>query len=178
MTLYLEWPFLRAILCSAAILTSLTSRVPAGEGDEDGNDGQATYVSSGQRITPTAAPRAVLQPLNPGLPDFPDFVSSGGVSSVVSPDQKTLLVLTSGHNQLNDKNGAKVSADSEEYVFIYDISAGTAAQQQVLKVPNTFVGIAFNSNGQAFYVGGGTDANIHTFARQGDGSWAETGTQM
>lgn len=90
----------------------------AGEDDEGDHDGQATYVSSGQRITPTAAPQAVLQPLNPGLPDFPDFVSSGGVSSVVSPDQKTLLVLTSGHNQLNDKNGAKVSADSQEYVFV------------------------------------------------------------
>src|SRR6266436_428185 len=113
MTLYLERPFLRAILCTAAILTLLTSHVPAGEGDEDDNDGQATYVSSGQRITPTAAPRAVLQPLNPGLPDSPDFVSSGGVSSIVSPDQKTLLVLTSGHNQLNDKSGVKVSADSQ-----------------------------------------------------------------
>jgi YVTN family beta-propeller protein len=178
MTLYLERPFLRAILCTAAILTSLTSHVPAGEGDEEDNDGQATYVSSGQRITPTAAPRAVLQPLNPGLPDSPDFVSSGGVSSIVSPDQKTLLVLTSGHNQLNDKSGVKVSADSQEYVFVYDIGAGTAAQKQVLKVPNTFVGIAFNPNGQAFYVGGGKDDNIHSFALQGDGSWAETGTPI
>ncbi|MBV8377200.1 MAG: phosphoesterase, partial [Verrucomicrobia bacterium] len=139
------------------------------------NDGNAMYVSSGQRITPTAAPRAVLQPLNPGLGDFPNFVSSGGVSSIVSPDQKTLLVLTSGHNQLNDENGTMVSADSQEYVFIYDISAGTPVQKQVLKVPNTFVGIAFNPNGQAFYVGGGKDDNIHTFALQGDGSCAETG---
>ena len=178
MTLYLERTLLRAILCAAAILTSLTSHVPAREDDEDDNDGQATYVSSGQRITPTAAPRAALQPLNPGLPDFPNFVSSGGVSSVVSPDQKTLLVLTSGHNQLNDKNGVNVSADSQEYVFVYDISAGTAAQKQVLEVPNTFVGIAFNPNGQAFYVGGGKDDNIHTFALQGDGSWAETGTPI
>jgi hypothetical protein len=80
MTLYLERTFLRTILCTAAILSSLTLHVPAGEDDEDDNNGQATYVSNGQRITPTAAPRAVLQPLNPGLPDFPDFVSSGGVS--------------------------------------------------------------------------------------------------
>lgn len=64
------------------------------------------------------------------------------------------------------------------FVFVYDISAGTAAQKQVLKVPNTFVGIAFNPNGQAFYVGGGKDDNIHTFALQGDGSWAETETPI
>lgn len=158
---------LRAIFGTAVMLTWLTSHVA----------GQATYVSSGQQITPTAAPGAVLQPLNPGLADFPNFVSSGGVSSVVSPDQKTLLVLTSGYNRLDNQSGVFVSADSQEYVFVYDISAGTPVQKQVLIVPNTFVGIVFNPNGQAFYVGGGKDDNIHTFVLQG-GNWAESGTPI
>jgi hypothetical protein len=126
MIFYLGKPFLHVVSFGATMLAFLAPYVFAGDDDDEDQD-QAVYASSGQRITPTAAPRAVLQPLNPGLPDFPDFVSSGGVSSVVSSDQKTLLVLTSGHNQLNDKNGAKVSADSQEYVFVYDISAGTAA---------------------------------------------------
>jgi YVTN family beta-propeller protein len=165
-------PFFCTLLCTGALLASLQLHALAEDENDEDHD-QAIYASSGQKITPTAAPRSILQPLNPGLPDFPDFVASGGVSSVVSPDQKTLLVLTSGHNLLSNKNGNGVKADSEEYVFVYDISSGTPVEKQVLKVPNTFAGIAFNPNGQRFYAGGGVDDTIHTFTLQSDGSWAE-----
>src|SRR6516165_10314415 len=105
-------PFFCTLLCTGALLASLQLHALAEDENDEDHD-QAIYASSGQKITPTAAPRSILQPLNPGLPDFPDFVASGGVSSVVSPDQKTLLVLTSGYNLLSDKNGNGVSADSE-----------------------------------------------------------------
>ncbi|MGA8657816.1 MAG: YncE family protein [Chthoniobacterales bacterium] len=164
--------FFCTLLCSGAVLASPQLHALADDENDEDRD-QALYVSSGQKITPTAAPRSILQPLNPGLPDIPDFVASGGVSSVVSPDQKTLLILTSGYNLLSDKNGKGVSADSEEYVFVYDISSGTPVKKQVLKVRNTFVGIAFNPNGQRFYVGGGVDDTVHTFTLQSDGTWAE-----
>jgi DNA-binding beta-propeller fold protein YncE len=45
-------------------------------------------------------------------------------------------------------------------------------KQQVLTVPNTFNGVAWNPNGQAFYVSGGRDDNVHFYARVG-GVWAE-----
>src|SRR5260370_739040 len=84
-------PFFSTLLCSGALLASLQLHALADDEDDADHD-QAVYVSSGQKITPTAAPRSILQPLNPGLPDLPDFVASGGISSVVSPDQKTLLI--------------------------------------------------------------------------------------
>lgn len=37
-------------------------------------------------ITPLAAKRTVLPPLNPEFPTLPDFIGSMGVSSAVSPN--------------------------------------------------------------------------------------------
>ena len=62
-------------------------------------------LPDGQSITPTAAPGAIFSSLNPGLTDYPDFTAGQAVTSVVSPDGTTLLVLTSGYNQNNDVNG-------------------------------------------------------------------------
>jgi DNA-binding beta-propeller fold protein YncE len=139
----------------------------------DTGDEQATYLSSGQKITPTAAPRAALQFLNPHLASFPDFICSGGISSAVSPDGKTLLVLVSGYNKVNDSNGK--TTITSEYVFVYDISMGKPTEKQVLSLPNTYAGIAFSPSGDAFYVSGGRDDNIHQFDLQADGTWTETG---
>jgi len=84
MTLYLERPFLRAIFCSATILTLLASHVPAGEDDDDDNHGHATsgtQLATGQYITPTVIAGSVQQPLNPGLPAYPNFVAGEAVKS-------------------------------------------------------------------------------------------------
>jgi hypothetical protein len=80
-------------------------------------------LPTGMWITPTAAKGTVLQPLNPGLPTFPDFAASMGVSTAVSPDGNTLLVLTSGYNQNYNASGNTEAATSNEYLFVYDISA-------------------------------------------------------
>ncbi len=45
-------------------------------------------------------------------------------------------------------------------------------KKQALPVPNTFNGIAWHPNGNAFYVSGGRDDNVHVFVRAGD-AWAE-----
>ncbi|HXM29969.1 MAG TPA: hypothetical protein VN957_28350 [Chthoniobacterales bacterium] len=71
-----------------------------------------------------------------------------------------------------------VPADSTQYIFVFDASTGKPVKKQVIRVPNTFAGIAFNPNGSSFYVGGGSDDNIHTYGIQGDGSWAEAGTPI
>ena len=39
---------------------------------------------------------------------------------------------------------------SEEYVFVYDISEQQPRKTQVLKVPDTFAGIAFFADGSSF----------------------------
>src|SRR5262249_20121448 len=47
-------------------------------------------------------------------------------------------------------------------------------KRQVLQVPNTFNGIAWHPGGQAFYVTGGVDDNVHVFAWQA-GAWRDEG---
>jgi hypothetical protein len=55
-------------------------------------------LPTGDRLTPLVAPGAQLEYLNPELRKFPHFVAGGAMSMLLSPDQKTLLVLTSGYN--------------------------------------------------------------------------------
>jgi YVTN family beta-propeller protein len=175
MTAQRKFPLFSKMFFSAAIFASLASFTVARAHDNDDDNPQSTFVSSGQKITPTAAPGASFELLNPGLADFPNFIPSGALSTAVSPDQHTLLVLISGHNVLYNAASKVVPDDSGQYIFVFDVSAGKPAKKQVLKVPNTFAGIAFNPNGNSFYVGGGSDDNIHTYGIQGDGSWAEVG---
>lgn len=168
-------PLFSKMFFGAAIVASLASFTVARAQDDDDDNPQSTFVSSGQKITPTAAPGASFELLNPGLADFPNFVASGALSSTLSPDQHTLLVLISGHNRLDNSTSQVVATDSEQYIFVFDVSTGKPVKKQVLKVPNTFAGIAFNPSGNSFYVGGGSDDSVHTYGIQGDGSWAEVG---
>jgi YVTN family beta-propeller protein len=134
-------------------------------------------LPSGQIITPLAPDGAVFSELNPGLKDFPSYTVGQAIKTVVSPDGNTLLVLTSGYNRLNNAQGNRVAADSNEYVFIFDLPHGNLKQLQVLQVPNTFFGLAFAPDGNRFYVSGGGDDDVHVFAKTG-GVWAESGTPV
>jgi hypothetical protein len=88
---------------------------------------QGQLLPTGMRITERAAKGATMTPLNPGLAEFPNFVASMGVSSRVSPDGKTLPVVTAGYNQNYDSGGNTIADASNEYVFVYDISQQTDA---------------------------------------------------
>ncbi len=136
-----------------------------------------TRLAQGQSITPTAAPGSTFQPLNPGLAAFPDFLAGYATDAKLSPDGRTLLVMTGGYNKLLDKSDNYIQADSNDYVFVYDVSRGTPRQTQVVQVPNTFNGIAFAPDGEHFYVTGGVDDDIHSYARTA-GTWAETSTPI
>src|SRR5579871_6038180 len=87
----------------------------------DADDGK-TRIPTGQFITPLAAPGATFQQLNPHLKDFPAYTVGQAMSEALSPDGKTLLILTSGYNRLNDAEGKQSPQDSNEYVFVYDVS--------------------------------------------------------
>ena len=135
----------------------------------------------GQRITPLAPPGATFEGLQPGLQPLPAGYEVGqAVTSVVSPDKRTLLVLTSGFNIVIGTNGSK---NTNEYVFVYDISTNTPIKKQVLTVPNSYNGLVFDPVADAFYVSGGIGDgaggadNVHVFVRDsGSGSWAEQTT--
>jgi len=157
----------RAALIGAISLSSLSMIAPMAA------SAQGTFLPSGQYVTPNAVPNAIFQALNPGIQAVPWFVAGGAVSTALSPDGRTLAVLTTGYNSVSIPG----SSISNEYIFIYNVSAGVPAQAQVLTLPNTFVGIIFSTDGSTLYVGGGQDDNIHTFKIKA-GLWTEFGTPI
>ena len=141
-----------------------------------------TLPNLGQQITPLAPPNSRFEPMNPDLADNPAWLAGQAVTTVVSPDGKTLLVLTSGYNRVNNTDGTRFKwSDSKEYVFIYDISKHMPVKKQVMQVPNTYNGIVFDPSGTAFYVSGGmgdfpfdkAGDNVHVITLGTDGIWVE-----
>jgi DNA-binding beta-propeller fold protein YncE len=131
-------------------------------------------LPTGLAITPEA-PRGVSYfPLDPHLRQFPSFVAGQPVTIAPSPDGKTLLVLTSGYNRNNGPDGRRVRSASNEYIFVYSVAHDSPRQSQVLQVPDTFDGIVWNPAGNAFYVSGGVDDDVHIFTRRA-GRWHESG---
>ncbi len=137
----------------------------------------ASLMPSGQIITPTAAAGAVFQPLNPGLPSHPDYLAGQAISIAISPDRRTLLVLTSGYNTLRTATGAKDMDASSEFVFVYDIAGHAPALRQVLPLPTAYAGIAFSPDGQRFYVGSGGGDAVYRYALAG-GRWSQAGAPI
>jgi len=133
---------------------------------------QQAIPNSGQRITPLAPMGASFEPLNPALPDNPQYLAGQAVTSIVSPDGKTLLVLTSGFNRVRGAQGNMIPDESTEFVFVYDISLQKPVQKQVVRVANTYTGIVFDPSGTAFYVTGGVDDNVHAYSFE-NGAWTE-----
>ena len=77
-----------------------------------------------QQITPLAPYDSTFEPLVPGaaiLPAYPDWQVGQAVSSVVSPDGNTLLILTSGFNRiyqpLGTRDGGYINGDNTAYAI-------------------------------------------------------------
>jgi DNA-binding beta-propeller fold protein YncE len=121
----------------------------------------------GQSITPLAPTGSNFQfldtgmkvsdPINPLVPPV-EWMAGQAVSTAISPDGNTLLILTSGYNRVfQGKFPLFDTALSNEYVFIYDISNHTPVFQQSVQIPNAYHGIAWDpiAANHAFYVSGG-----------------------
>ncbi len=127
-----------------------------------------TYVPTGAAITPTATPGALFQPLNPDLPNLPDYVVGQASGLAISPDGRTLAILTSGFNRNRDDKGKVILSGSSEFVFLYDISGDQPRKLQALSLPNAFIGLAWAPDGQHLYASGGVNDAVAVFARDGD----------
>lgn len=139
--------------------------------------GQSEPLPTGMSITPTAAKGTWYQPLNPDLPERPSFTVDHPITTLLSPDGGTLLILTSGFNRNLDAKGHAILDQSSEYVFVYDVHDAAPQKRQVLRIPNTYVGIAWAHDGQRFYVSGGSNDNVRVYA-QADGRWAQSGSPI
>jgi len=140
----------------------------------------AQVLPTGATITPGAAPGSVFQPLKVVLPDYPNYSPDGAETTAVSPDGNTLLILTSGYNSNFDLSGNYQSQDSGEYIFVFDISnPQTPVQKQVVILQNgkAFDGVAWSPDGSKFYIAGGADDVVHTFALR-NGLWMEVGSPI
>jgi YVTN family beta-propeller protein len=150
--------------------------LPALAQDRDDDLNKGEFIPTGVHITPSAAPGSIFQPLNPGLSFDPSFTVGQAVTTALSPDGTTLLILTSGYNSQNFTSGSNAGstnpAESNEYVFVYSVSGSKPLFQQVLQIPNAFDGLVWGPGGQEFYVSGGTDDDVHVFVK-GASSYTE-----
>jgi YVTN family beta-propeller protein len=157
------------ILVCASALAILSATVRAQK-----NTSGPALLPTGQAITPTAAPLSRFQTLKPGLAGYPNHEVGFAVATAISPDGTTLLVLTSGYTEVRDKKGVKDKNASMEFIFVFDIAKDEPRQIQALPILHAFGGIVWNPNGNEFYVGGGVDDVVHTFARK-ENLFAESG---
>ena len=131
-------------------------------------------LPTGQFITPSAAPGAIFQNLLPGIEPFPNFAAGQAIRTVLSPDHRTLLVMTSGYNGIDNPDGSLNTTVSSEYIFVYDISAHTPVRKQLIQTADAFEGIAFSPDGSRFYLGGGGYDDVFTYANE-NGTWTQVG---
>ena len=131
---------------------------------------QKSPTPPGLYITPTALANAVQQPLNPGLTNYPNFVAGEAVKAVVSPDGKTLAILTAGMNSLYDTSGNVDTAASTQFLFLYDISGANKTNpvlKQVIQQLNAHVGLVWAPNSQTLYASGGCDDAVYAYSSTG-----------
>src|SRR5262245_44937204 len=103
-----------------------------------GNFGTFSILPTGQVITPTAAPGSTLELLSTGLRSDGNADAAQAVNTALSPDGKTLLVLTSGWNRDNKReDGTSIqfpaldpstglpagSTTLSEWVFVYAVNS-------------------------------------------------------
>lgn len=136
----------------------------------DGNNGKLPTPPR-LFVTPTTPlTSAIQQPLNPGLSNYPDFVADQAVKAVLSPDGRTLAVLTGGQNSLYNTSGVVDRAASTQFIFVYDITGANKTSpllKQVIQQLNAHVGLVWAPNSQTFYAAGGCDDAVYGYTNNG-----------
>jgi YVTN family beta-propeller protein len=138
-------------------------------------------LPTGLVITATAAPGSKFLRLSTGLRGDGSADAAEAVNSALSPDGKTLLVLTSGYNQnysaetgtpitwpvLDPTTGLPTSTTTSksEWVFVLDVSGATPKKLQQINIPHTYVGLVWDPSGNRFYVSGGGDDRVYAFKK-------------
>ena len=150
-----------------------------------GNIGNgAALLPTGQTITPSAAPGSSFDRLSTGLRQDGSADAAEAVTTTLSPNGKTLLVLTSGYNQnfktesgsditypvLDPVSGqpSSITTRKAEWVFVFDVSSGALVKKQQINIPNTYNGLTWAPDGKRFYVSAGIDDRVYVY-KLGDG---------
>jgi YVTN family beta-propeller protein len=174
--------FLTAIALGITLVPAIAAPVRDALVGSFGNN--AALLPTGQVITPTASPGSTFVQLATGVRQDGSADANGAITTALSPDGKTLLVLTSGYNTgfrteqgtnitynvLDPVTGqpSTVTTRKTEWIFVYDISSGKLVKQQQLNLPNTFAGMVWAPDGQRFYVSAGIDDRVYVYRLAGN----------
>jgi len=172
-------PLVRMLLAIVALVSLVTLSTRGERGPET----PRLRVATGQFITPFAAPGATVEALHTDLRSDTNANAANAVSSALSPDGKTLLILTSGFNNsffredgtpilypvLDPATGLPTGSttSSAEWLFVYDVSRGAPVQKQKFNLPVTYNGLAWDPSGARFYVSGGAHDIVYPFRKSG-----------
>jgi YVTN family beta-propeller protein len=158
-----------------SLFAGLANAQPSTKLDDD--DDKKSPTPPGLFITPTALAHAVQQELNPGLTNYPNFIAGEAVKVVVSPDGKTLAILTAGQNSLYFPNPATPSevgtvdtSASTQFLFLYDISGANKSKpvlKQVIQQLNAHVGLVWGPDSKTLYAAGGCDDVVYVYTTTG-----------
>jgi YVTN family beta-propeller protein len=144
---------------------------PRHDRDDDRGHHRGVALPTGQFVTPTAIEDAVQQYLNPGLASYPDFIAGEAVRSQLSPDGKTLAVITAGQNSLYKPDGTVDVPNSTQYLFLYNVAGHNKTKPllaQVIQQVNAHVGLVFSPDGNTLYAAGGNNDAVFVYTKSGD----------
>lgn len=175
MSRFYELPKAIALAGTILVFAGLANAQVSARLDDD--DDKKSPTPPGLFITPTALANAVQQQLNPGLTNYPDFVAGEAVKAVVSPDGKTLAILTAGQNSLYFPNPASPTqvgtvdkSASTQFLFLYDITGANKSKpvlKQVIQQLNAHVGLVWGPDSQTLYAAGGCDDVVYVYSNNG-----------
>jgi YVTN family beta-propeller protein len=169
---------------STVALVLMGAGIICGQPQEDGRtklpvgSNNRAVLPTGQVITPTAVPGSTMQQLATGLRADGNANASQAVKTALSPDGKTLLVLTSGWNKGNVQpdgtairfplldpttgvQSGNATTPNSEWILVFAMNAdGSVTSRQVLNTPSTYNGMVWAPDGTRFYVSGGTNDRV------------------
>jgi len=182
----------RVICATAASIFAASLSLPAGaahlhvQAAVGGGPAGPALLPTGQYISALVSPGSSFQRLQTGLRPDGTADANGAMTTALSPDGKTLLVLTSGYNAyFSTPEGAPITipfpdlktgkpsstkAYSFQWVFIYNVSDSNVPRKlQQIAIPSSFAGLAWDPSGSKFYVSGGQDDRVYAYKRSGSG---------
>lgn len=164
-------------VAASALAVALDAHADQNDQGQDASHSKqapSTQLTTGQYVTPTAMPGALQQFLNPQLTAYPNFIAGEAVRSQLSPDGATLAVLCAGHNSLDKADGSTDTANSTQFIFLYDVSGKNKSSpvlKQVIQQVNSHVGLVFGKDGNTLYATGGRDDLVYVY-KKASGAWS------